>query len=315
MNLMGQGGRRRNGERGYAMAALLVGMSVMAVLMSAAIPSWTHAAQREREEEYLFRAKQYARAIRLWQDKNKVANVPAPTVELLVDGRFLRKKYKDPLSNDDFRLIQSAPAGAPGLPPGTTPPAGPAAGFGTPLSPGAQPPGTQPGFGAQPPPGTQSGFGAQPNSGTRSPANTRQPAGTQQSTLSGASSGGFIGVTSKSKREGIKLFKGAQTTYDQWAITYMDVPSASAGTASPTGAPGGNTNLFGPQGQGGANPSNPAMTPGSGFGQPRQSPPPAQGTNPFGAPTGPTPRLPAPPSGSGFQPFTPVTPQPPRPPR
>ena len=38
------------------MAALLVGMSVMAVLMGAALPVWNKQAQREREEEYLFRA-------------------------------------------------------------------------------------------------------------------------------------------------------------------------------------------------------------------------------------------------------------------
>ena len=38
-------------NRGYAMAALLVGMSVMAVLMSALLPVWSHMARREKEEE------------------------------------------------------------------------------------------------------------------------------------------------------------------------------------------------------------------------------------------------------------------------
>src|SRR3712207_3775433 len=56
MVLAGQAADREC-ERGYAMAALLVGMSIMAVLMSAALPSWTHLVQREKEEEYLFRAK------------------------------------------------------------------------------------------------------------------------------------------------------------------------------------------------------------------------------------------------------------------
>lgn len=314
MKLPGQGASRRNGQRGYAMVALLVGMSVMAVLMSAAIPSWTHAAQREREEEYLFRAKQYARAIRLWQDKNKIANAPAPTVELLVEGRFLRKKYKDPITNDDFRLIQSAPAGAPGVSPGTSPP-GAGGGFGTPLPLGAQPPaGTPVPSGSQPSSGQQTPFGQQPAQGQQSSFGQRRPSGTQ-STLSGAQTGGFIGVTSKSKREGIKLFKGAQTTYDQWAITYMDIPSVSAGVGNPGGAPGGSTNLFGPGPPGAQNPANPAAAPGSGFGQPRPGNPPAPGTSPFGAPQGPTQRLPPPPSGPGLQPFTPVNPQPPRPPR
>ena len=37
------------------MAALLVAMAVMAVLMSAALPVWRHEAQREKEEELVFR--------------------------------------------------------------------------------------------------------------------------------------------------------------------------------------------------------------------------------------------------------------------
>ena len=43
------------GQRGYAMAALLVGMSVMAVLMSALLPVWSHMATREKEDELIFR--------------------------------------------------------------------------------------------------------------------------------------------------------------------------------------------------------------------------------------------------------------------
>ena len=42
-------------------------MSVMAVLMGAALPVWNKQAQREREEEYLFRATEYARAIQKFQ--------------------------------------------------------------------------------------------------------------------------------------------------------------------------------------------------------------------------------------------------------
>ena len=99
------------GNRGYAMAALLVGMSVMAVLMSALLPVWTHMATREKEEELIFRGRQYARAIGLFQ--RKFANTPPPTIDVLVDQRFLRKKYKDPITNDDFQPIyanQAVPA-------------------------------------------------------------------------------------------------------------------------------------------------------------------------------------------------------------
>src|SRR4026208_231099 len=94
---------RSGGERGYAMAALLVGMSVMAVLMSALLPVWSHMATREKEEELIFRGKQYARAIGLFQ--RKYANTAPPTIDVPVEQRFLRKKYKDPITKDDFQPI------------------------------------------------------------------------------------------------------------------------------------------------------------------------------------------------------------------
>ena len=106
-----------HGNRGYAMAALLVAMSVMAVLMSALLPVWSHMATREKEEELIFRGKQYARAIGLFQ--RKFANTAPPTIDVLVEQRFLRKKYKDPITNDDFQPIYAnqaamqAPGGGP----------------------------------------------------------------------------------------------------------------------------------------------------------------------------------------------------------
>ena len=56
---LGQGDCRErkpdSGERGFAMAALLVGLSVMAVLMGAALPVWSQQMKREREEELIWR--------------------------------------------------------------------------------------------------------------------------------------------------------------------------------------------------------------------------------------------------------------------
>ena len=115
----------RNGNRGYAMAALLVGMSVMAVLMGALLPVWSHMATREKEEELIFRGNQYARAIGLFQ--RKFANTPPPTIDVLVEQRFLRKKYKDPITKDDFQPIYANQPTTPGsqqpVAQGGTPPA------------------------------------------------------------------------------------------------------------------------------------------------------------------------------------------------
>src|SRR5216117_351259 len=103
MRLDGQAAQKCKSQQGYAMAALLVAMSIMAVMMTVAMPVWKHTAQREKEEELIFRGKQYVHAIGMFQ--RKFANAYPPNIDVLVDQRFLRKKYKDPITNDDFVII------------------------------------------------------------------------------------------------------------------------------------------------------------------------------------------------------------------
>ena len=57
MHLAGQAERGTDGERGYAMAALLVALSIMAVMFTVVMPVWKQTAQREKEEELVFRGK------------------------------------------------------------------------------------------------------------------------------------------------------------------------------------------------------------------------------------------------------------------
>src|ERR1700740_3339678 len=94
------------------MAALLVALTVMSVMAAVAMPVWRQASQREKEEELIFRGKQYARAIGLFQ--RKYANTAPPTIDVLVEQRFLRKKYKDPITNDDFVPVLQQAQNAPG---------------------------------------------------------------------------------------------------------------------------------------------------------------------------------------------------------
>ena len=99
------------------MAGLIVGLAVMAVLMTAAMPVWKHTVQREKEEELVFRGEQYAHAIGMFQ--RKTANAYPPTLDVLVQQKFLRKKYKDPVTNDDFvPLTQATQAAQRGAQPG-----------------------------------------------------------------------------------------------------------------------------------------------------------------------------------------------------
>src|SRR5215207_1193740 len=114
-------------DSGYAMVVLIVGLSVMAVLMSAAMPVWKQIAKREKEAELVFRGEQYARAIGLFQRKNGPGTLP-PSFDLLVEQRFLRKKFKDPITDDDFVPVALAAGSAtPGqtVPPPGSPPGAP----------------------------------------------------------------------------------------------------------------------------------------------------------------------------------------------
>jgi len=230
------------------MAALLVSMSVMAVLMAAALPVWSHVAQREKEEELIWRGEQYRRAIMLFQ--RRYANTFPPTIDILVEQKFLRKKYKDPITDDDFQIIPVGGAvagGRPGMP--TT-----GAGAGPSNAPGGM--------------GAAGGRGAtQPGAGPGTTPSSSFGQATQPAM-------GIQGVTSKSKDTSIKLYNGMDR-YNQWAFVYLaastQAGAGGAGFARPGmgGAPGGGAGQpFGQPGGGFGQPGGGFGQPGGGFGQP-----------------------------------------------
>jgi type II secretory pathway pseudopilin PulG len=91
-------------DGGFAMAALLVAMNVMAIMLSVALPVWRTASQREREAELVFRGEQYARAVELYQ--RKYAGAFPPNLDVLLNERMLRKRYTDPMTEDgEFQLL------------------------------------------------------------------------------------------------------------------------------------------------------------------------------------------------------------------
>lgn len=106
-------GAARQGERGYALIALLAMMTIMALLLITAVPNYRRMAQRELEEEAILRGEQVAEAIRLY-----VANKRAlPTsIDQLLEGlprgtkkiQILRAAAaRDPLSSSgEWKLIR-----------------------------------------------------------------------------------------------------------------------------------------------------------------------------------------------------------------
>ena len=81
-------------------------MAVMAVMLSVAMPTWSHMIRREKEEELIFRGTQYARAINQYQ--RKFANASPASLDVLIEQRLLRKKFRDPLSpnkDGEFQML------------------------------------------------------------------------------------------------------------------------------------------------------------------------------------------------------------------
>jgi type II secretory pathway pseudopilin PulG len=197
------------------MAVLLMALSVMAILMTIAMPVWKHDAQREKETELVFRGEQYGRSLTLFQRKRGPGVTP-PTVQALLDDHVLRKKYKDPITGDDFdelHLGQNAP--------GSTTPAATSGRGGTTTS-------TAP----------QGSSTAQRGTGPGTPS-TNGP------------SGGIVAFASKSKAESIRIYKG-HSHYNEWQFTAAQLAQAPGAGAPGSTVPGvGGPGRGGPQGPGG----------------------------------------------------------------
>ncbi len=210
------------------MAALLVGLSIMAIMMTVVMPVWKQTTQREKEEELIFRGKQYVHAIGMFQ--RKFANAYPPNIDALVDQRFLRKKFKDPITNDDFVPIPVGQGAA-----STPPPGGQRGATGS----------TGGGRQTQTAPSTQGGGRA------------GGPGISAGST--GQTAGGVSGVTSKSKNQSIRLYNG-RGHYNEWAFVYIQQVQAPGAGAPGSGVPG----QGGQRGQPGQQPGplGPGGTPG-----------------------------------------------------
>ena len=98
---------RRDREAGYVLFGIAIGLVILGISMTAAVPLWQKIVQREREKELIFRGYQYMQAIELYQ--RKFPGAYPPNIDILVDGKFLRREYKDPFSETEegsFCLIR-----------------------------------------------------------------------------------------------------------------------------------------------------------------------------------------------------------------
>ena len=218
------------------MAALLVAMGVMAVVLSTTLPVFSTVARREREAELVFRGQQYARAVSLFQ--RKYGNALPPNLDVLLNERFLRKQYKDPITGDDFQLVGP---GSPELAEAVN------------SAPGQQ----QPGRGG-PQVVQQQQQRRQQTSGRGVQSNP---------VTAGMAPGGILGVVSKSKDTSLRLYNN-RDKYNEWVFiaTQMSVAAGGRGGAQAPGGRGGDA-LGAGRGRRGEPPDGRGR-----FGQPQGSP-------------------------------------------
>jgi type II secretory pathway pseudopilin PulG len=90
---------RLHRDGGYMLLAIMLVMAVMIIAATAAAPVVVQQMKRDREEEMIHRGTQYARAIKAFYKKN--GRYPA-SLDDLDKGqvKYLRQRYKDPLSKD-----------------------------------------------------------------------------------------------------------------------------------------------------------------------------------------------------------------------
>jgi hypothetical protein len=101
--------RTHRKDAGFSLAALIFFATAASIFIAAAVPAYQMQAKREMEAELIFRGEEYVRAIQKYQRK---FGVYPTTIEQLVTTnnlRFLRRPYKDPFTEKEFRLITLNP--------------------------------------------------------------------------------------------------------------------------------------------------------------------------------------------------------------
>ena len=276
-------GAKKN-QQGYILLAVMLAATLMLIALSAETQRLGQQIRREREEELIHRGKQYVRAIKLYYKKFGTYPTTIEQLEKANNIRFLRQRYKDPMTgDDDWRLIHVGEAkpikikglgGAPaGSSSGQSGAIGPGVGGSSGLFGGAGGStlaGQATGAGAgqttgQGAAGSDAGPGSSTNSDTGQPIDVStiaKPLG------SGKTYGGgpIVGIASISKKKSIKELN-KNNHYNEWEFVYDPRYDVNTGVGSPIG-PG--TAIGGP---------------GIGPSSPMQGPPPGAGPMPIPIPT------------------------------
>jgi type II secretory pathway pseudopilin PulG len=225
--------KSRDRQSGYVLITLMLFVALLAIAALGVATKADFQSKRDREEELVHRGVQYARAVRLFFKKTGRYPTRIEELENTNNRRFLRKRYKDPITGEDFKLLRIGDVKltfGPGITGAVSPAAMPggqamnasqagqamaaaAASMGQSSIPGAAPL------------NQQNAGDPEKGESTGSSTKSEQPStgGFSGPTLGG---GPILGVASKSKKESIREFN-KKNHYDQWQFIYD--PSSDRG--------------------------------------------------------------------------------------
>src|ERR1700728_912752 len=104
--------RFRRPEQGYVLLTLMLMVTLMVIAAAVAAPTIAFEVRRDREQEMIHRGVQYSRSIRNYFKKYGRYPTRLEDLDNTNNLRYLRKHYKDPVTEQDFKLLHY---GDPGL--------------------------------------------------------------------------------------------------------------------------------------------------------------------------------------------------------
>ena len=193
----------RNSPRdsaGYVLFGVLIGITLLGVGLSAAVTLWSQVLQRDREAELLFRGEAIIRALERFQ-QDRPGTLPE-TLEELVEGKYLRRAWLDPMTGRSFRILHAEDALATG-----------ASGSGLAR-------------------GGRAGSGPAPTNpaGEAEPRRAAGRAGREEPGEAGAATG-ITGVVSTSDLLSFRAYEGARR-YREWRFEAQVGATAAGGTST-----------------------------------------------------------------------------------
>jgi len=95
----------RGTERGYILITLVLFVTLIAIAVAVMAPAIAFQMKRDREQELIHRGVQYSRAIKHYVKKFGRYPTRIEELENTNQVRFLRRRYKDPITGKDFKLL------------------------------------------------------------------------------------------------------------------------------------------------------------------------------------------------------------------